>query len=49
MASHSGGGWNHAEFPLKFNSLEFSGFTRQAGLTVAELTEIITARRKRAG
>jgi hypothetical protein len=39
MASHSGGGWNHAEFPLKFNSLEFSGFTRQAGLTVAELTD----------
>jgi hypothetical protein len=34
-----GGGWNRAEFTLKFNSLEFSGFTRQRGLTVAELTD----------
>jgi hypothetical protein len=24
-----GRGWNLAEFPLKFSSLEFSGFTRQ--------------------
>jgi hypothetical protein len=38
-ASHTGGGWNRAEFPLKFNSLEFSSFTRQAGLTLAELTD----------
>jgi hypothetical protein len=30
-AARRGGGWNRAEFPLNFNSLEFSGFTRQAG------------------
>jgi hypothetical protein len=38
-ASHRGGGCNRAEYPFKSNSLEFSGFTRQAGLTVAELTD----------
>jgi hypothetical protein len=47
--SHRGGGWNRAEFPLKFNSLEFSGFTRQAGLTVAELTDYYYRSGKRAG
>jgi hypothetical protein len=44
------GRWlNRAEFPLKFNSLEFSGFTRQAGLTVAELTDYYYGSGKRAG
>jgi len=38
-ASHRSGGWNRTEFPLKFNSLEFSGFTRRSGLTVVELTD----------
>jgi hypothetical protein len=38
-ASHRRGRWNRKEFRLKFNSLEFCGFTRQAGLTVAELTD----------
>jgi hypothetical protein len=48
-ASHRGGGLNRAEFALKFNSLEFSGFTRQAGLTVAELTDYYCRSGKRAG
>jgi hypothetical protein len=48
-ASHRGGGWNGAEFPLKFNSLEFSGFTRQAGLTLAELADYYCRSGKRAG
>jgi hypothetical protein len=34
---------------LKFNSLEFSGFTRQVGLTVAELTDYYCRSGKRAG